>query len=142
MARRCSQAYKGAPKGEDGFSLLEILVALALIGLAISTAMVNVNGMIRRSEAKAFQENIVLLVRDARYAAISKQKKVSIADHASVFYRTLKTNVAEYPIVVQSNVVVQKSGMCTSGQLVAEQNGKRLSFNVAPFNCQMSAVSP
>ncbi len=117
---------------EAGFSLLEILVAVALLGIAMSTAFVNINGMIKRSELKAFKDSVTLLVQDARYASISQQRDISLVEHVESFF---SSDVPTF--YLDSDVVVRRSGVCSEGKIVANQKDHRLVYSIINLGCDM-----
>jgi general secretion pathway protein I len=62
MSVSCSVKLSGRVK-QSGFTLLEVLVAMALIGIAFSTAFVAISGARQLTEKSAIHESALILAR-------------------------------------------------------------------------------
>jgi general secretion pathway protein H len=103
---------------DEGFSLIEMLVVLAIISAAATLSFTSFSG--RRSaitpEAIAFQ--MVQTMRDARLQAISKREVVDVV--FNIRERWFSINNGKPPIKIPHNIVVE----LTLGRELATANEK------------------
>ena len=124
-------------ESEGGFSLLEILIAITLIGIATSTALINFQNMTYRAEINQLKSSVVLLLRDARYDAVINNRKISISDHEAEFFSDKSVSKPSAPIFVESDVFVYPSGLCAPGSINIFQKDRRFIFEVSDATCKM-----
>ena len=63
-------------KSSNGFTILELLMVLAIIGLVAGLLIVNVDNVINSAANSSAQEQFKLAVRDARLIAVTGKKEV------------------------------------------------------------------
>ena len=61
-------------RGEWGFTLLELLIAVAILGVLMGTGLPLVNTGIQRYTLNSAARNVGAAVRSARYAAVAKNR--------------------------------------------------------------------
>lgn len=138
------------PSAEAGFSLLEIMVVLAIMGLMLSLVgarMVNSvesNSFIRTSEAAIAD---VLLVRsDAMLSGESRSFVTHSAAERDIKARDLQSlrrfDVPENWTVEGDIIDISPSGVCSGGYIsISNSQGRKAMFKLTPPKCEPVRVS-
>ena len=78
MARRLTDCGKPRRLGETGFSLLELIVVLAILGLVAAIGTPNVVSWLSRLRSRATADEVVSTLQSARLQAIARNTRLQV----------------------------------------------------------------
>ena len=78
MGRRLMTRGKPGRTGEMGFSLLELIVALAILGLVAAIGTPNVVSWLARLRSRATADEVVSVLQSARLQAIARNTRLQV----------------------------------------------------------------
>ena len=118
-----------------GMSLLEVLIALSLIGLAVSVSGVAVRPLIERQETRERIRQTESILRQARYEAMLSGQSISLEAFAAG-----RGDVSEsVPFRLVTEVEVFPSGICSPGELRLVWKKGASVYEVERFGCALRA---
>ena len=120
---------------DTGMSLLEVLIALSLIGLAVSISGVAVRPLIERQETRDRIRQTESILRQARYQAMLSGQSISLEAFAAE-----RGNASEsVPFNLETEVEVFPSGICSPGELRLVTKKGASVYEVERFGCILRA---
>jgi prepilin-type N-terminal cleavage/methylation domain-containing protein len=125
------------PSSSLGFSLLEVLVAMALAASALSIAGIAVAPLIERSERSGETRLVEALVRDARMTAMVDRRTLSLSDHAAFFFASIGAD----PFLIEAELTIYPNGRCSAGTLRAITTKRVRDFELEDDKCTLKALS-
>ncbi|WP_037463510.1 type II secretion system protein [Shimazuella kribbensis] len=119
-------------KNESGFTLVELVCTISILGLLASLAIPNLSTIITKATDNQMKYQISTQLEDAQFLAMSKEQSVVVhfTNQQIITYANQKNqHVTQLPedIVITSNyknnkVVFQKSGQVRGGTIVFKRN--------------------
>lgn len=122
------------PPPEAGFSLIEILVALAVLSLAVGVATSATPGQIGRSERAATLKLARLVVQDARHQANLSGRSVELEAHAADF--AAASGLTGFAVI--TDVSVSPGGLCRGGPMMVTHNTIEVRAELADMTCEVT----
>ena len=132
-----------------GFTLLEILVVLAIVGLLAGVALPQLQRLLGSVELSSQRTDIRLAIEGLGYRAYAAGKPITLADAER---STLSGGAAPPPneplqlppgwqIKVATPIVYSLNGVCGGGRLsIINPEGRRENFQLRPPKCQLEPV--
>lgn len=116
-------------------SLLEVLIALSLIGLAVSISGVAVRPLIDRQENRERLRQMESVLRQARFEAMLKGNAISLETFADESSESLEA----LPFSLKTTVRVFPSGVCSPGEIqLLWKNGSK-TYDIERLGCVLRA---
>lgn len=127
---------QGAQPGSLGFTLLELLVVLALIGLASSTVFPRLHRAYDSIQAQHQKQEILRQIAGLGYIARSQQQTFWLVSSDAPEFHTLPIDLPEnWRIVVAEKIRIDPSGVCFGGALFLSSGSTREQYRLAPPFC-------
>lgn len=124
----------GAPDDASGFSMMEVMVVVAILGIVLAVAIPNFTSLINSNRLSAAANEFVASFQEARSEAIRLNRQVSLCRTADGSSCASGTNWTQW-IVVSSDGTVLRTGNVRS-QLKMSANpalGDKLTFSPGGF---------
>jgi len=147
LAPNPSQTIKIEASSEAGFSLLEILVVLALMGIMLSVVSVRLVGTAESVYFKKTADDIMANILPLRANAIlNDEPRILTLTANSVQRLPLSQRKIARPInlpegwrVEGDDIFISKTGVCFGGDITLSDNtGRRASYKFVPPACEFS----
>lgn len=130
---------------DEGFSLLEILIVLAIMGLLLSVVSVRMFSMIDSTRFVRETELALSALKAHRAEALLRKHPILILTDTpdtdavknidSDYIRTF--TIEETWSVEGPSVRITRGGVCTGGPLTfKDNNGREIRYSLSPPNCQ------
>ena len=132
---RDSMPISADKAGEDGFSLLEILIAMAIMSSLVMISILNISALKKRAEVVALEGRVRSLVELGRIEARVSANTVSLESFESK--RKNEASIIEN-IEFSENAYISPLGACTAFTVTAELNDEIYLFNVEAITCHVS----
>ncbi len=123
----------GLAARDAGFSLLEVLVAVALMASALSVAGVAIGPLIDRRERAAETRLVETFVRDARFEALAGRRVIDLSAHAGAFIAVADAQ----SFSVDTAVRVYPNGQCEAGAIRVRTEKRVLDFSMEEQTCRI-----
>lgn len=122
----------GARTGMAGFSLLEVVVTLAILSLAAAIITVSARPLVERRQADLDRRELSRLFWQARYTALIERRDVRLDEIL----------VARGPAyqTIDSDIVLHANGLCTGSRANADTGRALLAASVDIRDCQLEQV--
>lgn len=118
---------------QSGFSLLEVLMAIALIALTTTLAAPNVIKMLDSYEARQARDYSETTIFNARVRAITHGVTVRLDSDTR-----LPTHIDQsVRLLTGTNIEVSPSGRCSDGIIVLGKNDRRYEFQIRSERCEV-----
>ncbi|MDD3553342.1 MAG: GspH/FimT family pseudopilin [Deltaproteobacteria bacterium] len=102
-----------APYSEKGFTLMELLVVMVIVGLMSSLVFVAVGSGILKSEETRFEANFLSTLKHARSAAIGRGKAVRVIideENRRIFMDEGKPTAIPETVQIEGSGVIELAG--------------------------------
>lgn len=113
-----------------GFTMVELLVTLVLLGLIASVAAPSLDSWLRSRQANALRSALSSELALLPMKANRQGSAITINDASQLQAQALQLEFLE-PVVVLAN------GYCKGGQVALVQNDKRVKFDVLAPYCEI-----
>jgi prepilin-type N-terminal cleavage/methylation domain-containing protein len=127
--------------GIDGFSLMEIMVTLAIISIVVSLVTASLSNSLQSARFAALTKAAVAEVRNYRAKALlSGQSAVIVTDTSASPSKSIK-NIWRLPLPPKwttegAAIEISPSGMCLGGEiLMINPRGRRALYRFDPPEC-------
>ncbi|MFT6284929.1 MAG: general secretion pathway protein G [Arenicella sp.] len=114
----------------SGFSMVELLVTLVLIGLVASFVAPGVDAWLSSREAAAIRIEVT-----SKLAIMPLQ--VNRAGESLIIDNSAQLNLAHLPIIFEQPVIILSNGFCMGGRFSIEQKQRTMSFDVLQPYCEV-----
>jgi len=114
----------------SGFSMVELLVTLVLIGLVASFVAPGVDAWLSSREAAATRIEVT-----SKLAILPLQ--VNRAGESLIIDNSAQLNLAHLPIIFEQPVIILSNGFCMGGRFSIEQKQRTMSFDVLQPYCEV-----
>ena len=152
MAERPTQ-ISSPSQAQAGFSLIEVILTLAILSLLMGLVSANLRGSGQRNAIKAEQGQLALVIEELRTISLHANRDLSLQDYLAAAEDFGSERYAQYlPALTEKSLqrrrvlagrvsldidlIVRPPGACSqaTGQLRLS-NGRDLRFDVTPLNC-------
>jgi len=127
---------------ETGFTLIEMMVILVILGIIGATSYVLLGNVLRKSQAKGVSEQLAGAIRQARQLGITKAN-----DHCITFGATnyeIRDATCGGGAIVESRNVLESPGIATSIAITTNVASNRFTFtpvsSVVPAGGQVTTT--
>ena len=122
-----------------GYSLLEIIVVVAILGLAASVSVPSVGRMVEAQQAREVVGDVRSRLNGVRMQAFTTSKRFD----ADAVRSELENGLAVgWYTEVSETLVFRGSGTCSEGIVsVVNERGRRWRLSVANGNCAVSLIN-
>ena len=125
--------------GEAGFSLLEILIALAIISSAVTIAVMNVTTLRKKAELVALEGRVRYVVELGRIEARATARPISLR----VFDRTQTDQSGLIgALTFPQSASISSLGACNGFVVSAQSRSGAYFFDVEAITCRVSKREP
>lgn len=131
------RGYMGAAR--EGYSLLEILVVLAILGLAAALSGPSVTRMIERYEAQSVVRIVEGRVSEMRLRAFLRSSPLTGEE---IEAQLNEISAEGWSISVPETMTINASGYCTGGELVLQEPaGRTWRRTLSEGECRPDAIA-
>ena len=120
---------------EAGFSLLEIVVSLAVLSLASGVVMVNMMPLLDSRLNEATQTQLAVAIEQARLMSLSRDTPIALRKYLSENHPDLAKVV-----VVSENLLISTAGACQSGEIYIRHSDQEQAFTLQRLTCELHSV--
>ena len=123
-------------QSQSGFSLVETLAALAILGLLASTAVVNLTPIVEERRFNSIEAALENAISSARISNIHDRQPIQLIEYIGTNYPELSQFV-----FIDSDAEVVSRGACNEGQAAINHAGRTKRFAIAPITCTLMPIS-
>lgn len=135
--------HKSKADIEAGFSLLEMLVVLAIMGVVLSMVGLRLSSTIESTRFVKTAESAMEDIRLMRLRALLDEKATVIVtsqffspEENAMPLRLERLNVPEDWTVSGDNISISTTGYCTGGRIhISDNKGRNISFDLYEGSC-------
>ncbi|MFN3214021.1 MAG: prepilin-type N-terminal cleavage/methylation domain-containing protein [Henriciella sp.] len=121
---------------QGGFSLIETLAALAILGLLASTVVVNLTPIVEERRFNSIESAVENAISAARIANVHERRSISLINFLGERHPELTGFV-----LLDSELKVVSRGACNEGQLAIEYAGRIKRYSVSPITCSLTPLA-
>lgn len=122
-------------RGEAGFSLIEILAALAIFGVLTALVFTNVRGVVDRARRTEAIAQLTAIVEKAREESLRTSLPVSLSSVVNEL--TEREGSALPDIEVSDEIIIHPPGACTAGEGAIMLPSGVAKFRIRPITCEV-----
>lgn len=134
-------AERREPSPSSGFSLVEVMISLAIISLIVGIVLPNGLRMIERFEKRRQLDSVEILIESQRAEAISQNKLIRHdAESLTNIVKTFDSSI-DVQIVLSNPLVFSPAGVCQQAQVElfsGEEIGRVMLLN--PNRCDLEII--
>jgi len=133
-------AHQKPKSSQAGFSLLEILVALAILSVTATLVTVSSISMVESMRERTTLREIVHDIELYRYRALARDKQIIIGADVAANAALLGVS-SDWRVQASPSVVFSRHGTCTTGSIeLVTPRGQELSYMVVPQTCELQQI--
>lgn len=122
---------------EAGFSLLEVIVSLVILGLASSVVVINMLPMLDDRRQRAAEGQLVAAIEQARLQTFALEQPIALKAFLAENHPQLAQQVT-----VDENLLILPAGACQTGEIQLQTATARQTFYLGRLTCELTpAVS-
>ena len=123
-----------------GFSLLEVLVSIAILSLATTIVATNVGRMVERERLEADQFLVSKVLATARTEAYASRRTVPIESQRAAMLAGGETELEK--LQFSDALVVEATGFCSRGTGMLRRKSETYEFEVQGASCKVVFGAP
>lgn len=134
-----------ASQRQRGYTLLEILVVILLIGLVASLVLPNLNKLYERGLAAYERNNLLRSLSAVSYLVYRQKKTTQLGTRPSSAETTPEPSLIELPqgweIAAEEPIVYLDNGVCLGGELTLIHGSLSRHYRLIPPYCQAVPIA-
>lgn len=122
-------------KNEAGFSLIEIVVSLAILSLLSSIVVMNIMLLLDDRRSKAIFIQLSNAIEQARIESLHTHRTVHLSEIIATRFPELSEHVA-----IEDDILVMSNAACSAGTVQLTLQNQTNNYRIAAVTCAISSL--